>query len=161
MFGIVAEPLGALAAGLLVKGRWKETTVIYGIMLAAYFAHPYGTMLPLWAVLDLLIAFVLIYPTSRIGRGIWGNRPPLFSAALLLVAFVSTVADSMTRVFLLIPVGLYQVLGWPYEVLVDSFMVGAAGSYIEDLLVAIVTLVAGVPLLLSLKKHLHLEQPLS
>jgi hypothetical protein len=162
MFGVVAEPLGVLAAGLLAKGRWKEVMAIYGFMLSAYFIHPYGRMLPLWTILDLITALVLIYPVSKLGRKVWGNQGTLFPASLLLIAFISTVADSMTRVFLLVPGGLYQVFGLSYEALAyEWFVPGAVGSYIEDLLVSVGTLIVGVPLLISLRKILHLNQPLS
>lgn len=162
MFGIISEPLGVMAAGFLAKGRWKEITAVYGFMLAAYFIHPYGRMLPLWTVLDLLIAFFMIYPVAKIGKQIWGEHAERLSIALILIAFVSTVADSMTRVFLLIPGGLYQFFGLSYDVLAyEWFIPGAVGSYIEDLVVSVATLVVGVPLLLSLRKILHLNQPLS
>ena len=162
MFGIVAEPMGVAAAGFLAKGRWKETALIYGLMLGAYFIHPYGRMLPLWTVLDLLVAFALIYPASKVGKWRWGERTERLLAALLMIAFISTVADSMTRVFLLVPAGLYNSLDMSYETLAYGwFIPGAIGSYIEDLLVCIATLIAGVPLLMSLRKILHLEQSLS
>jgi hypothetical protein len=162
MFGIVAEPVGVLAAGFLAKGKWKEITAVYGFMLSAYFIHPYGRMLPLWTILDLLIAFILIYPVSKISKELWGNQIKHFPTALLLVAFISTVADSMTRVFLLIPGGLYQFFGLSYEALAyEWFIPGAVGSYIEDLLVTAATFIAGVPLLIGLQKILHLKQPLS
>jgi hypothetical protein len=162
MFGIVAEPIGVLTAGFLAKGRWKETTAIYGFMLIAYFIHPYGRMLPLWTILDLLMVFILIYPVSKIGKWIWGKSRERFIAALVLVAFMSTVADSMTRVFLLVPGGLFNFFSLSYETLAYGwFIPGAVGSYIEDVLVSIVTLVAGAPLLLSLRKILQFERPLS
>ncbi len=162
MFGIVAEPIGVATAGFLAKGRWKETMIIYGVMLGAYFIHPYGRMLPIWTVLDLLVAFTLIYPTSKFSKKIWENPTRLFPVGLLFIAFVSTVADSLTRVFLLIPGGLYQIFDLPYEVLAYGwFIPGAVGSYIEDLLVSVATLIAGVPLLVSLQKILHLNQPIS
>lgn len=161
MFGIVAEPLGVAAAGLLAKGRWKKIMLVYGGMLSAYFIHPYGRMLPLWTVLDLLVAFALIYPTSKVGVWVWRENTVRLTVALLLIAFVSTVADSMTRVFMLIPCHLYQFFGWPYNILADVFITGAAGSYIEDGLVSILTFVVGVPLLASLKRVLRLTQPLS
>jgi hypothetical protein len=162
MFGVIAEPLGVTAAGLLAKGRWKEMQFIYGVMLGAYFLHPYGRMLPLWTVLDLLIAFVIIYPTSKIGGWVWKEQAKKFTVALLLIAFVSTVADSMTRVFILVPCGYYKVLGFSYEVLAyEWFIPGAVGSYIEDGLVSIVTFFVGVPLLLGLKKVLNFTNPLS
>jgi len=162
MFGIVAEPMGVMAAGFLAKGRWKETALVYGVMLAAYFIHPYGTSLPIWTILDLLIAFALVYPVSKIGKWLWTEDAKRLPIALLLIAFVSTVADSLTRVFLLVPGGLYQFFDLSYDALAyEWFIPGAIGSYIEDLLVSIATLIAGVPLLISLRKILHLEQPLS
>jgi hypothetical protein len=162
MFGIVAEPVGVVAAGLLAKGRWKEITVIYGFMLGAYFFHPYGRMLPLWTILDLIMAFILIYPASKIGKWIWENDTKRLPIALILIAFISTVTDSMTRVFLLVPGRLYQLFGLSYEALAyEWFIPGAVGSYIEDLLVSILTLIVGVPLLMSLRKILQLNQPLS
>jgi hypothetical protein len=162
MFGIIAEPIGVAAAGLLTKGRGKEIQLIYGVMLGAYFLHPYGRMLPLWTVLDLLVAFALVYPVSKIGTWIWTEQAKKFAAALLLIAFVSTVADSMTRVFLLIPCRLYEFFGLSYDVLAyEWFIPGAVGSYIEDCLVSAATLIAGFPLLLSLKKAIGLTQPLS
>ncbi len=162
LFGIIAEPIGVATAGLLAKGKWKEVQLVYGVMLSAYFLHPYGRMLPLWTVLDLLVAIVIVYPVSKIGRWIWTERLQKITIALLLIAFVSTIADSVTRVFLLVPCGYYQILGFSYDELAYCwFIPGAVGSYVEDCLVSVVTFVAGVPLLLSLKKALGLNQPLS
>lgn len=162
VFGMIAEPIGVAAAGLLAKGRWKEIQLVYGVMLCAYFLHPYGRMLPLWTVLDLLVAFAIIYPVSRIGRWIWMEQTKKFAAALMLIAFVSTVADSMTRVFLLVPCGFYEFFAFSYEVLAyEWFIPGAVGSYIEDSLVSVLTLFAGAPLLSSLRKTLGLTWPLS
>jgi len=113
-------------------------------------------------VLDLLTAFVLIYPVSKVGRWIWGEYVERLSIASVLAAFISTVADSMTRVFLLVPGGLYQFFGLSYEALAyECFIPGAVGSYIKDLLVSTATFVVGVPLLISLRKILQLNQPLS
>jgi hypothetical protein len=162
MFGIIAEPIGVITAGLLAKGKWREVTLIYGVMLSGYFIHPYGRMLPYWTILDLLIAFILIYPVSKIGKWIWGERAKRLPIALILIAFISTVADSMTRVFLLVPGGLYQYFGLSYDMLAYGwFIPGAVGSYIEDLFVSVATLIVGVPLLISLRKILHINNPLS
>jgi len=113
MFGIVAEPIGVLAAGFLAKGRWKPVMAIYAIMLAAYFIHPFGTWLPLWTILDILLALALIYPAAKLSRNLFGENVKLIPPSLVLLSFVATVTDSLTRVFLLIPAGLYAVLGWP------------------------------------------------
>lgn len=161
MFGVVAEPLGVLAAGFLAKGRWKPVLAVYAFMLAAYFVHPFGTWLPIWTILDILIALALIYPSARLSKNLFGQNIKLLPASLILLSFVATVADSLTRVFLLIPVGLYNVFGWPPEAVCYIFIEGAIGSYIEDVLVVITSLIVGVPLLIAFKRLLNLKSPLS
>jgi hypothetical protein len=161
MFGIVAEPVGVLAAGFLAKGRWKPVMAIYAIMLAAYFIHPFGTWLPLWTILDILLALALIYPAAKQSKNLFGENVKLLPLSLVLLSFVATVTDSLTRVFLLIPAGLYAVLGWPPEVVCYAFIEGAVGSYIEDLLVVITSIIAGVPIIIALKTLLNLKNPLT
>ncbi|MEM3550088.1 MAG: hypothetical protein QXN87_08045 [Candidatus Bathyarchaeia archaeon] len=162
MFGLAAEPLGVMAAGFLARGRWREAALAYGIMLCAYFIHPFGRMLPLWTVLDLILAFALIYPVSKVGRWVWEGNAARLTLALVLIAFVSTAADSMTRVFLLVPCSLYEIFGLSYYSLAyEWFIPGAVASYIEDLLVSVLTFVVGAPLTVSLKKALGLTSPLS
>ena len=152
MFGIVAEPLGVLACGFLAKGRWKPVMGIYGVMLAAYFAHPLGRELPPWTILDILLALTLVYPVARISKHIFGDSVKRLSVALVLTSFVGTVTDALTRVFLLIPVGLHTFFGWSPEVVYSIFIMGVIDSYIEDALVVVVSLRAGVPLLIALRK---------
>jgi len=161
MFGIVAEPIGVLAAGFLAKGRWKPVMAIYALMLAAYFIHPFGTRLPLWTILDILLALALIYPAAKLSKNLFGENVKLLPLSLVLLSFVATVTDSLTRVFLLIPAGLYAVLGWPPEVVYYAFIEGAASSYIEDILVVITSIIAGVPILITLKTLLNLKNPLT
>jgi len=69
MFRIVAEPIGVMTAGFLEKKRWKKTVAVYDIMLVAYFIHPYERILPLWTVLDLLTAFLLITRCQKLEIG--------------------------------------------------------------------------------------------
>lgn len=161
MFGIVAEPLGVLAAGFLAKGRWKHVLAIYAVMFIAYFVHPFGTWLPIWTILDILLALALIYPAARLSKNLFGPDVKLLPSSLILLSFVATVTDSLTRVFLLIPVGLYNVFGWPPEAVYYIFIEGAVSSYIEDVLVIITSLLVGIPLLTTLKRLLNLKSPLS
>lgn len=161
MFGVIAEPIGVLVPGLLVKGRWKWVLSIYAIMLGAYFAHPFGRNLPLWTILDILFAFILIYPTAKMKRYLFGENVKLLPIALILISFVSIVADSLARVFLLIPAGLHTLFFGDFEVLFSVFVLGAMGSYVEDLLVVIVSVVVGVPLLVALQKIQTFRYPLT
>jgi len=161
MFGIVAEPMGVLACGLLAKGRWKPVIAIYAFMLTAYFVHPFGTWLPLWTILDILLAFALIYPVAKISKNLFEENVKRLPISLILVSFVGTVTDALTRVFLLIPAGLYMFFGWPPEGVYFVFVTGAADSYVEDVLVVVISLLVGVPLLVALRRILNLKQPLS
>jgi len=161
MFGIVAEPMGVLACGLLAKGRWKPVIAIYMFMLTAYFLHPFGRWLPLWTILDVLLAFALIYPVAKMSKSLFEENVKRLSISLILVSFIGTVTDALTRVFLLIPAGLYTFFGWPPEAVYFIFITGAIDSYIEDVLVVAVSLVVGAPLLLALRKILNLKYPLS
>jgi len=161
MFGIVAEPIGVLGAGFLAKGKWRSVIIIYAIMLIAYFMHPFGTWLPLWTILDILLALALIYPAAKLSKNLFGENVKLLPVSLILVSFVATVTDALTRVFLLIPAGLYNFFGWSPDTVYYVFIFGAIDSYIEDVLVVIVSFLVGVPLLVALRRILDLKQPLS
>ena len=152
MFGIFAEPLGVLTAGFLIKGVWKPVLAIYIIMLSAYFIHPLGSQLPLWTILDVLLALTLIYPTAKIGRKLFEGNPKRVSASLALISFVSTVTDALVRIFLFIPIGLYAIFGLTHEAVYAIFIAGAIDSYIEDTLVVVVSLIIGAPLFIAIKK---------
>lgn len=79
---------------------------------------------------------------------------------MVLVSFVGTVTDALTRVFLLIPAGLYTFFGWSPEVVYSIFIMGAVDSYIEDVLVVVVSFLVGVPLLLALRRTPGFKLPL-
>ena len=161
MFGIMAEPLGVLAAGFLARGKWKPIAAIYAVMLVTYFIHPFGRWFPLWTVLDVLLAFPLIYPASKLSGKLFDKDAKLPTIPLLLISFVSVVTDSLSRIFLFIPVGLYGLFNLAPEVVYYIFVSGAIDSYVEDVLVIAVSLLVGVPLLTALKKILRLEIPLT
>lgn len=161
MFGIVAEPMGVLACGLLAKGRWRPLMAVYASMLTAYFIHPFGRWLPLWTILDILLALALIYPVAKIGKSLFEDGVKRLTITLILVSFIGTATDALTRVFLLIPAGLYNFFGWSPELVYSVFVTGALDSYIEDVLVVIVSILVGVPLLIALRKILGSKYPLS
>lgn len=160
MFGIIAEPLGVLAAGFLAKGKWKPVLALYAIMLTAYFVHPLGRWLPLWTILDILLALALIYPVSKLSRNLYENVRHV--PVSVHISFIGTVTDALTRVFLLIPVGLYA---WFFqlsdEAVYDIYVLGAIGSYIEDAQVIIISILVGVPLLLAIRRIPGFKFPLT
>jgi hypothetical protein len=148
MFGIVAEPLSVLAVGFLTKARWKPVLVIYVVLLSAYFFNPIGQTLPLWTIMDILIAFALVYPVSRFAKHITSNNSKRVFLSVALLAFVSSATDSLARIFLLVPAGLYTLFFDGYESLLIGFVGSAISSYIEDILIVAISLLITVPILM-------------
>jgi hypothetical protein len=152
IFGIVAEPVSVLSVGWLSRGKWKPVLAIYVAMLCAYFLHPFGRELPLWTIIDILVALFIIYPVARLSSFLLSKNVRRLSIAFVSLAFVCTATDALARIFLLIPVGL-QILVFPdFNVLQTVFIGSAISSYIEDVLVVLVSLFAGVPLLVATSK---------
>jgi hypothetical protein len=154
IFGIIAEPVSVMTAGFLAKGKWKPGMIVYSVMLLAYFLHPYGRMLPLWTILDILLAFILIYPAAKLSNNWQRTSLNRLSISLVLIGFVCTATDSLVRIFLLVPGGLYNVFSdfATFQKLQYIFTVSAVSSYIEDILVVAVSLLVGVPLMVVLSK---------
>ena len=158
MFGIIAEPVSVLIVGLLSRRVWKSALLAYAMMLLAYFAHPFGRAFPLWTILDVLAALILIYPAARLSNRLFSPSVKRRSTTLLLISFVGIATDSLIRLFLLIPCGLSGLFFTSFEQVSAIFTGGAVASYIEDSLVVAVSLLVGVPLIVRLsRQRLQLE----
>ena len=155
MFGVIAEPLSVLAAGFLSKGEWKPVLAMYTVMLSAYFLHPFGRALPFWTILDILSALVLIFPVAKLSVNLFKGNVRRLSIALALVSFVCIATDSLLRVFLLVPCGLHTLFFTSFEGLYAVFVGAAFDSYVEDVIVVVVSFLVGTPLLLSTSKLLR------
>jgi hypothetical protein len=158
MFGIVAEPLSVLMAGLLAKAKWKPVLAVYAIMLASYFIHPFGRALPLWTILDILFALLLVYPAAKLSGNLFKTDAKRLMVTLVLISFVCIATDSLVRVFLLIPCGLHGVFFPNFDALHAVFVGAAYYSYIEDLIVVIVSFLVGVPIMVSISKLKSLKE---
>jgi hypothetical protein len=162
MFGIISEPLSVMSGGFLTRGKWQPVIIVYAVMLTAYFISPMGQSLPLWPMLDTIVAVCLVYPAAKLGKNLFSENVKLLPLSLAIVSLVTVVTDGLTRVFLFIPAGLYNsVLGLSSPAATLAFIAGGADSFIEDALVVLITLVAGVPILLALRNFLNLRKPLS
>jgi len=161
IFGVVAEPLGVLVTAFLAKGKWRSALPIYAVMLGAYFAHPFGRWLPLWTILDTLLAFALIYPVAKMGKWLFNGDIKRLAVSLSLVSFIGVATDALVRVFLLVPAGLYILFTSSPDVVHGIFVAGAIDSYIEDGLVVLVSFLVGIPLLLALRKIPGFKYPVT
>ncbi len=161
MFGVFSEPLSVMAAGFLVRKTWKPVLAIYAVMFAAYFASPLGRGLPIWPLLDAIIAMCLVYPAAKLSQNLFNENLRLLPVSLAIVSFITVATDGLARVFLLIPAGLYSVIGMTQDMVLPAFVGGGIDSFIEDALVIVVSLIVGVPILLTLRKVMNLNRPLS
>ncbi len=161
MFGVIAEPVSVLTAALIVKAKWRPVLAVYSVMLSAYFLHPFGSAMPLWAVLDVLSAAVLIYPSGKLSQRLFTGNNASRSAALIVTSFICVATDSLVRIFLLIPAGLYTFFFNGFQELYAVFLGGAVTSYFEDTVVVIVSFAIGMPILSSIKKLKILEDKTS
>jgi uncharacterized membrane protein len=162
MFGIIAEPLSVMTAGFLTRDKWQPVIALYAVMFTAYFVSPMGQSLPLWPMLDTIVAVCLVYPAAKLSKNLFSENVELLPFSLVIVSFVTVATDGITRVFLFIPAGLYSsVLGLSPAATALAFIAGGVDSFIEDALVVSITLLAGVPILLALRNFLNLKKPLS
>lgn len=161
IFGVIAEPLAVLVCGFLAKGKWRSVMPIYAIMLAAYFIHPFGRWFPLWTVSDTLLALILIYPVAKVGKWVSMDDVKRLSMSLLLLSFICIATDALVRVFLLVPGGLYMLFTSSPAVVYGIFVAGAVDSFVEDILVVVVSFFVGVPLLVALKRIPGFKYPLT
>ncbi len=155
MFGIIAEPFSVLVAGFLAKAKWKPALIAYTIMLSTYFIHPFGRELPLWTILDILFGLLLVYPAAKLSEDLFKADVKRLSIAMVLISFVCIATDSLVRIFLLVPCGLYSLFPdffGNFEMLYVVFVGAAIDSYIEDLIVVLVSFLVGVPLIISVSK---------
>ncbi len=90
---------------------------------------------------------------------ILGEKISRLPVPLVLMSFIGTATDALTRIFLLIPVGLYSFFSISQEAVYYVFIMGAVDSYIEDVLVVIVSLLVGIPLIVATKRILDNKSP--
>ncbi|MEM2265012.1 MAG: hypothetical protein QXX03_07500 [Nitrososphaerota archaeon] len=153
IFGITAEPIGALTAALFFRKKWKYVFLIYVILLTGYFIHPLGRILPAWCLWDIYIAFILTFISPlflKKFKEITNSKKLVF--LLALTSFIGIEADALVRIFILIPVGFYSLMGIPEEALTPIWIAGAIQTPLEAILSIIATVILGVPLIKFLKE---------
>jgi len=157
MFGIVAEPLSVMTAGLLSRARWKPALALYLVLLSAYFIHPYGRALPIWTILDVLAAFFILIPAAKLSHSLFEEDAKNLPTAFVLISFITIATDSLVRIFLLVPCGLYSQFFDSYGSLQATFTGAALSSYVEDGIAVFISLTVGIPLLICALKLKILE----
>jgi len=90
--------IGAFGAGMLLKGKWKIVLALFAGILVAFFLHPFGPDVFLYANWDKIVALVLIMPVSVVVKRQLGNRGSVKALAPIvgLVSLIATEMDGAT-----------------------------------------------------------------
>jgi hypothetical protein len=159
----VAEGIGALGAGLLLKRHQWSVVVIYGSLLGSFLLHPLARIVPLWTLWNTYLGFLAIFPAMLLARKLRVDKLNLRTLlpAITLIAFVSTELDVMVRIFMLTVAGLYQLYPIPVEALPAIFIAGAFQTPIEAIYSIAVSALIWVPVLIAIEKSRALQWPLT
>lgn len=156
MFFGLGEPVGAFCAGLIAQRKWPHALLLYGMMFLGFFSYPLTSILPLWTLWDIYIAFFCIFLFAIISKTMT-MKPTTTSTKNLPVllgfaAFIGTEADILARIFMFIPLNGYQWWGVPTYILPEVFVLGAFQTPFEAIISIVAAIVIGVPLIKVLTK---------
>jgi hypothetical protein len=170
VFTWVPGILGALASGIIVKGEkshlWTFALAVHATLISAFYLHPVGNTVALWALYDKVIALALIFPTvkivkkSRISEGESLDVKWLLPA-LALTSFIGTEADDITGNVIFMYLELYKLFGIPPEALPPLYVAGAVIMPLQRVLVAIIATLVAVPLFKAFEKSALIRWPLT
>jgi len=154
--------IGAFGAGMLLKGRWKAVLILFGAILAAFFLHPFGPGVFLYANWDKLVALGLVIPVSMFAKRQMGSRESAKALAPVigLVSLIATEMDGATGnlVFLLEAQPLF---GLTKEMLPALFVPYTFLDPGTRVLVAVVCALVLTPVLVAAERANLLKWPLT
>jgi len=162
-FGM-GEPMAALIAGLMFRRKWPLVLLAYSVMLGIFLIDPltWSARLPLWSIWNTFLASLLILPTHIVVRRSLEHREnaKMLGPAVCLTTFISTEADMLFRIFLLVPLGFYAIYPIPVEILPAVFVMGAIVTPIEAALSMFFGTILAVPILLAIERSKVIQWPL-
>lgn len=160
--------LGAFVAGILIKSEryplWILVVTIYIVLIGAFYFHPVGKTVALWALYDKTIALALIFPTAKLIKKLKTNESlnlKWLTPALALISFIGTEADDIAGNVLFMFLELYNLFGIPVESLPSLYMGGAIIMPAQRVLVAVLATLVAVPLFKVFEKNEMIRWPLT
>jgi hypothetical protein len=154
--------LGALLAGLIIRGRWTWAIYAMAAMIFAFILHPYGLSVFMYADWDKVIALLLIFPASRLVKTKINVNMTVKSLmpVIGLVAFTATEMDGATgNLIFLLMAG--PVFGLTREMLPPLFIPYMFLDCGVRILTAILCALVLTPILVAARKMNLLQWPLT
>jgi hypothetical protein len=145
-FFTIGAPIGALISSLVFRGKLRLVLPYYVALLGAYFLTPTSWSLPLWALWDTYVAFVVLIAVVLFKRRLYdvaGGR-----LAFAFSALIGLEADILFRIFLFVPLGTWSwLLQFPLEFVQMVWVVSAAVTPVQVAIALFTTSLAGGMLL--------------
>jgi hypothetical protein len=122
----IGAPLGALMAGLVFRGERRWTLAYFAVFLGLYYLNPVGRSLPVWGMWDVYVAFTVLLVITVLEKRMDGKLIATTRTAAALGALMGLEADILYRIFVLVPLGGYELFyGLTPELLVMIWSVSA------------------------------------
>ena len=109
----LGAPTGSMMSGFIFRGEWRRVFVFYTIMLASYFMTPISKRLPIWGMWDCYVAYGILIVLGVI-LSIRGSDEIKRMSPFAVSAFLGLEADVLLRIFILVPLQTYRLLGEVY-----------------------------------------------
>jgi hypothetical protein len=144
----LGAPFGSMMTGFMFRGEWKKVLTYYSILLVFYFITPLSWNLPFWGMWDIYVALIILVFSGAIITIRGKNEIRRFSQ-FGVSAFIGLEADVLLRIFILVPMGTYNIffgltpellvaiwavpapLITPFKVLLSTFFTTMIGPSIE------------------------------
>ncbi len=138
----LGAPVGAYVSSLAFRGRFKPIVAYYVVALSAYFLTPESRSLPLWALWDTYLAFLLLLTVTLIGKRRLGTLDRTY--LLTTSTVVGLEADILLRIFFFVPLGTYRWLyGFSIEYVQAIWEVSAFITPIQVGIAVPITVIVG------------------
>ena len=105
----IGAPLGALMAGLVFRGERRWALAYFVAFLGLYFLNPVGRSLPVWGMWDVYAAFAVLLVITVLEKRMDGKLTVNTRTAAALGALMGLEADILYRIFVLVPLGGYEL----------------------------------------------------
>jgi len=113
-FFTIGAPVGAMISSLVFRGRLRPVLPYYVALLGAYLLTPAAWDLPLWALWDTYIAFIVLIVAVLFSKRLYRIAKGRLTFALS--ALLGLEADILFRILLFVPLGTYD---WLYGFSLD------------------------------------------
>ena len=141
-FFTIGAPVGAMVSSLVFRGRLRPVLPYYVALLGAYFLTPAAWSLPLWALWDTYLAFIVLIMVVLFKRRLYGMVGGRFTFALS--ALIGLEADILFRILLFVPLGTYDwLLGFSLDFVRSVWIVSAVVTPIQVGIALFTTSLAG------------------